>query len=258
MGDSLPKLLNSVWILFSFIGGAWIGFLIIGKRAKEPKWIKLSLIYAIGLWGTFLIGMCTPSGSDIGTAFGMTWMGLILVSIVHSFVVNRKYLICREILEDAKQDQKDQEKLKEEIVQHYKQKGIITNNNIKRETAEETPIITKAEPQKGSVTKVQNEILQEKLDDGKVNINTCTEAELAKLPGISVVVAKKAIEYRNIQNGFLSIEEFYAIADVKPHFVVQLNDLIVCEDGTTSQRMKKETDSNAKTNEERKGRILDI
>lgn len=237
------KLLNSTWILLSFIGGAWIGFLIIGRKAKEPKWTKMGLIYAVVLWVTFLIGTVTPMAN-----IGM-WLYCLagMCSIVHSFIANKKYLVCREILVRATQDEINKQQMKEKIIQHYKEEGSVPNP---QKRVEDKNFISNNMQDKENiiVDRINNK------EASKLNINFCTENDLAILPGISVVAAKKAIEYRQQRNGFRTVEEFYAVADVKPHFVIQLDDLIVCENNVLSQA--EEADRIQK--DESKGRILDL
>ena len=58
--------------------------------------------------------------------------------------------------------------------------------------------------------------------DIHVDINHCTQAELMQLPGISVVLAKQAMEYRAANGGFRSVEEFVEKLHIKPHFAVQI------------------------------------
>lgn len=244
------KLLNSAWILLSFIGGAWIGFLIIGRKAKEPKWTKMGLIYAIALWGTLLIGVETPI-SNIGMClYILTWM----FSIVHSFIANKKFLICREILATTNQDELDKQKMKEKIIQHYKEEGIITSAPNPQQNVEDRNFVSNNVHDKEKMVAVRADNQSNNQEQCKLNINACTEKDLAILPGVSIVAAKKAIEYRNQQNGFKTVEEFYVIADIKPHFVIQLEDLITCESGILAQTQ--ETAQMQK--DESKGRILDL
>ena len=61
----------------------------------------------------------------------------------------------------------------------------------------------------------------------KIDINTAEETELAKLPGINIITAKKIIGYRELHNGFKSKEEFYKKLKIKPHFQAQLEELII-------------------------------
>ena len=60
----------------------------------------------------------------------------------------------------------------------------------------------------------------------KTDINNCTEEEIAALPGISVIIAKKAVKRREETGGFKSIDEFFALLNLKPHMQEQLRDLI--------------------------------
>ena len=58
--------------------------------------------------------------------------------------------------------------------------------------------------------------------DGLVNINTCTQEELMKLPGVSVAMAMKAIAYREEHGGFETVDAFVDFLALKPHFAVQI------------------------------------
>lgn len=60
----------------------------------------------------------------------------------------------------------------------------------------------------------------------KININTLDEAALSKLPGISVILAKKIVNRMNLKGNFSYIEEFYDEMKIKPHFQKKLNELI--------------------------------
>lgn len=55
-----------------------------------------------------------------------------------------------------------------------------------------------------------------------IDINTCTQAQLQELPGISLVQAKRAMEYRAQHGGFRSVDEFVEELKIKPHFAVQI------------------------------------
>lgn len=60
----------------------------------------------------------------------------------------------------------------------------------------------------------------------KLDINNCSEIELTALPGISVVMAKKAIKKREEIKGFKSIEDFFLYMRLKPHMESQLRERI--------------------------------
>lgn len=70
----------------------------------------------------------------------------------------------------------------------------------------------------------------------KIDINSADEKEMAKLPGISIIIAKKIIKYRTLHNGFKTLEEFYREMKIKPHFQTKLNDLICIYRTKTAQK----------------------
>lgn len=97
------------------------------------------------------------------------------------------------------------------ILQVLKQKfDVVRENNPKEEPQK---INTQYEPE----NKIQKE---------KINVNTLDETALSKLPGISIILAKKIIERITFKGDFSSLEEFYDEMKIKPHFQKQLNDLI--------------------------------
>ena len=55
------------------------------------------------------------------------------------------------------------------------------------------------------------------------------ENDFAKLPGISVIIAKKIIKYRDLHGGFKDKEDFYNQLKLKPHFKKQIDDIIILE-----------------------------
>ena len=63
---------------------------------------------------------------------------------------------------------------------------------------------------------------QEKILD----VNNCSTYELAKLPGINIIMAKKIVIERDKNNGFKSKNEFFKFIKLKPHFEEQLKKII--------------------------------
>lgn len=76
--------------------------------------------------------------------------------------------------------------------------------------------------------------LPEKLTD----VNNCSEAELTALPGISIIIAKKIVNYREQQRPFKSVEDFIDVMNIKPHFARQLKNMI-CANKVNMKRVKK-------------------
>jgi DNA uptake protein ComE-like DNA-binding protein len=61
-----------------------------------------------------------------------------------------------------------------------------------------------------------------------VNVNSASESELAELPGIGAILAKKAVQHREANQGFRSVDEFFEVLGLKPHAVVRLRPLLTC------------------------------
>ena len=63
-------------------------------------------------------------------------------------------------------------------------------------------------------------------DDGKININTASEAELCNIPGIGAVRAAAIAAYRQDNGGFSSIEDIMNVAGIKEGTYEKIKDSI--------------------------------
>lgn len=61
----------------------------------------------------------------------------------------------------------------------------------------------------------------------KIDVNFATASEIAILPGINIVGAKKIVEYRDLNGLFKSEDDFFAVANVKDHFVKKIKSMII-------------------------------
>lgn len=59
-----------------------------------------------------------------------------------------------------------------------------------------------------------------------LELNSASEEEIAALPGVGIILAKKAISVRQTKGGFCSIDEFMEILGLKPHIVVRIRPLV--------------------------------
>lgn len=73
---------------------------------------------------------------------------------------------------------------------------------------------------------VQTELPDMQPTTKKVDINNCSEAEMTNLPGVSIIMAKKAIKVRIETGGFDSLEDFYKLLNIQPNMQQQLNDIV--------------------------------
>lgn len=82
----------------------------------------------------------------------------------------------------------------------------------------------------------------------KIDINNDGADEIAVLPGINIVMAKKIVEYRAANGLFKTADDFIQVANVKEHFIPKIKSMIVVGD------LKKSDDGN----DDNQGRIVDI
>lgn len=75
----------------------------------------------------------------------------------------------------------------------------------------------------------KNNKIEEKIikSEELIDINNCSEAELTALPGISAVISKKIIKFREETREFKSFDDFIAEMAIKEHFAEQLKTKIV-------------------------------
>lgn len=108
-------------------------------------------------------------------------------------------------------------------------KECVTENKVSEENVVVEPVITEA------VSK----------ETAKIDVNKASAEEIASLPGINIVAAKKVIEYRNTKGLFKTKEDFIKFAGVKDYFVSKIDSMIeikeiekspnVCEDEDDSR-----------------------
>lgn len=83
----------------------------------------------------------------------------------------------------------------------------------------------------------------------QIDVNQASASQLALLPGINIVMAKKVVEYRDTNGLFSSEEDFIKAANVKEHFIPKIKTMIIIG---TPEAPKKSND------DEDQGRIVDF
>ena len=69
-----------------------------------------------------------------------------------------------------------------------------------------------------------------------LNLNTATQADLEKLPGVGAATAKQILEYRQKNNGFKKIEELMNIKGIGEKSFLKLNQLVTVAPAKTQER----------------------
>lgn len=113
--------------------------------------------------------------------------------------------------------QKDRYLNKKEILQNKK----AVASRLADMQADKTP---------PTVSEIKKAAEQNTMPAAALDINTAAEEEIAALPGLSIIDAKRAISYREQNGGFKSTDEFFEVISAKPHIVVRLQDVITLSD----------------------------
>ena len=91
---------------------------------------------------------------------------------------------------------------------------------------ENVPVI---QPQKQDSNSNKKANLKPIDDLEKLDINNCSEVEMTALPGVSIVMAKRAVKRREEIGGFKTIDEFFSFLELKLHMQEQLRYKIVAK-----------------------------
>jgi len=214
------------WITWSYFLFAFISFLYIGNKGQKRQWTYIGLGYAV-LFTILMIGSelkeSNPQLYDIISSCGAAyWIG----SVIHCHMVKKEYWMRLAVLESEEFQQANKERILQEIRREHGLADIP-----KRQPADEVRQKLKqqaqAHQQKGEPQQQQQKPAAPPASP--IDINSCSVEELAQLPGVSMVMAKKADAVRRSGGGFHSVDEFFQVVQLKPHFVVQVQEMVRCE-----------------------------
>ena len=80
---------------------------------------------------------------------------------------------------------------------------------------------------------------EKKPAEPKVNINTATMEELAKLPGVGEVIAQRIVNHREKSGKFRKVEELLVIRGISKKKLEKLRPLITTEEEEAETKAKK-------------------
>ena len=233
------KIRKSWWILFTFtIMFNWIAFFIIGSKVKHKKWKMYGALYSIPFILLMAIGDRYSTIDWQWDIVGFALLGGWIASMIHAFRIRKEYLYRLEAIE-LREPYEDY-KLRGQIQAEY---GVKFN-----QTPLEQPLLTPT-PQPSYVeqpkpvlhqvpTQPVNEVPPAQTKEFSpaqynqpksepIDLNKASELELAGLPGVGPILAKRAIMERDKIGGFRSLEDFSQLLSLKPHIVEKIRPLVV-------------------------------
>jgi len=227
----------------------WVAFFWIGARAKQRKWILFGCMYLVLCFVLPLVGV-TDGVKDtvLEDTFIYIYMAAWVASVVHAFLSRKEYLIRREAIV-ANQEAVNYA-YRQRIQQQHGYPQQFAQNPVSQQPKPAVPPqpiypTQNYEPQPATQVPPIQQVDPPPLQ--KIDLNTATEQELSKLPGVSVALAKKAVEMRVQTGGFASMQDFNQRLGLMPHFATQIESIAFV------------TPIIPKTPpEENKGRVIDI
>ncbi|MFG6497304.1 helix-hairpin-helix domain-containing protein [Fictibacillus sp. UD] len=201
---------NSIWMLWVFLTFGffnYISFFYVSYKVKQRKWFIAGILYSI----PFILMMITADTAlsdtwldDVGT---MSYIIGSIVSIIHVIKIRPEYLLRLDAKLSSGYKEKEIDHLKKTIAREYGATPVI----------DKQPVLTNTTGDEQIGYNVKKEMRVE-----QVVINETTEEELAKVPGIGGLFAKKIISTRSQENGFQSFNHFVEVLSVKPHLAEKI------------------------------------
>jgi DNA uptake protein ComE-like DNA-binding protein len=226
------ELSHSLWVLWTFFFMPCVGFFIIGKRVNHRPWLIWGGIYLACMLIVFTF---IDSKYKDNSAFEAFLVAYFLGSFVHTFVARSAYI--QKLLQQENEEEEYYRQRQvggmgyagpnrtEQFANQYntrrnnKTEGMGNANTQHTSTTERTDHTAVNTPPRQTAAETVT----------PVDINSCTLTEMTALPGVNIVMAKQAVKYRYEHGGFSSFEEFAEVVKLKPHFIVQLQDLVMCK-----------------------------
>ncbi|GMB09374.1 DNA uptake protein ComE-like DNA-binding protein [Thermolongibacillus altinsuensis] len=213
----LWEILNSWWILLTFtLFFNWLAFFYIGYKVRNRKWGVWGLIYSI----PFMFSMIFE-GKMLDIGVSLTLLGGIS-SIFHAFKIRKEFLYRLEAMKTIEKVEEVQllHKIESEYGVRLQKEGVKKSSDIKNAMND-----NKKDMLLESTVSRTHGIQEE--HSFVVDINNDSEEMIAKLPGVGIVLAKKAVDLRQKNGGFASVEEFSQALGLKPHIVEKIRPHVI-------------------------------
>ncbi len=222
------ELLHSLWILWTFTLGFfnWVAFFYVGIRAKQRKWILWGLVYAIPFILSMVFAERPAFDGWIGDLTVTLTLILGIISIVHAFRIRKEYLLRLEALQ--RREANSGATLRDRVNAEYsaQDQRSVTNREPARpsEFAGTQGSDREQEPDGSAAT--SNPAPSTADQAPKLDLNSSSEQEISSLPGVGLIIAKRAVKLREERGGFQSVEEFGQALNLKPHIVERIRPLV--------------------------------
>lgn len=171
-----------------------LGLIVAGVRTRKKIWNICGLVYIGTGWILMSIGLVS--------VYLIMW----IACIIHTVIISKEYCLRLKVIKESKDVlQSKEEKLAKER-QEAIYKELIGEKGTEKKEVEE--------PQK-NVT--------------RIDVNNCAETELSGVPGIGLILAKRAVDVRN-EIPFSSMEDFYTRLSIEESKAKRMTEYLTCSE----------------------------
>jgi DNA uptake protein ComE-like DNA-binding protein len=198
------EMMNSLWMLwtwFPFGFFNYISFFYVAYRVKQRKWFISGVLYSL----PFILFIVVSEKHWLSDSAFIILLLSWIASIVHAFKIRAEYLLRLEAR--GLQKTRELEQLKTSIQKEY---GAFSRPSIS-ETVKQEDSVKPTEPHGVS---------------RPVDINAAAEEEIAAIPAIGGLLAKKVVAVREKEGGFRSLEHFAECLQLKPHVIEKIRPFV--------------------------------
>jgi DNA uptake protein ComE-like DNA-binding protein len=218
-----------MWIVWSFVPGInWMSWLHAGVSTGKIRYSHFGLLYSIPFFFS-MIAAKSPALFNIGmTASMILWV----ICLIHVF--KKRNEINLEVKYAKIERARMKMELEKKVASDYKvlspakavpggttgNSGVITDSEpVSRIGGDRSPKAEARIPEPYSQISSAGASL--------IDLNAADEAALAALPGVGVILAKKAIQARQERGGFQGFDEFCDALDLQPQIREKLRPLVI-------------------------------
>ncbi|MGL5479030.1 MAG: helix-hairpin-helix domain-containing protein [Clostridium sp.] len=220
MNNKSWRIENSLWVILSFVSLlSGLQLIYIGLKVNNKKWKVLGMVTLALIYAAAMLHIIFPFISfDVSVGI---FAVVYIWNIIYSFAIREEYLrvysniLTQKIMENNKEYYKlDEDTNNTEL--KGKKVSVDANREVNDAMKEINSLVNKSSK--------ENDV------SNKIDINTCDERTLIKECGTNIVIAKRAIKYREEKGGFKSIDEFIELINVAPSKKDEIRRKIKCEE----------------------------
>jgi hypothetical protein len=235
------KLGHSTWILapiLTFGCGSVGGFLYVGLRARRPAWWLAGIGYSVAANAFLFVSDSLPRESALASLTALLWVLTWVVSVGHAVAINPSWL--RWLMGQRSGSAYPAEA----TVWKYPPPPPPLHPlppPVQQALGEMPPTLPLTVPAPGPAVPLL------------LDVNAASLDELASLPTIGPERAARAVAARRDRNGFATVAEFAAAAELAPHQFAAVRDRLTCRPPAPAPKPQQQPQQDLPY-----GRIVDI